>query len=97
MNTPLRRHKPAAAVPAARLATGAALLHWLRDDGADQRRDDAQRTTQRFGAGDSAQHPLVRLGGAGLTQAGTGSALDAEALTNGWPGAAACPTCASTR
>jgi general secretion pathway protein E len=56
------------------------LLQWLREDkliGAA----DAERTAQRFGSGDSRQHPLVRLGGAGLTHAGNGSALDAEALT----------------
>ena len=36
---------------------------------------------RRFGAGDSSLHALVRLGGAGLTRAGSGQALDAEALT----------------
>src|SRR5205085_183622 len=35
----------------------------------------------RFGAGDSAQHPLVRLAAAGLVRKGTGKPLDSEALT----------------
>ena len=43
--------------------------------------DDAQVTERRFAAGSSAQHPLVRLGNAGLTHAKTGRALDIEALT----------------
>jgi general secretion pathway protein E len=56
------------------------LLQWLRDDTVISAAD-AERTAQRFGSGDSRQHPLVRLGGAGLTHAGKGGALDAEALT----------------
>jgi len=56
------------------------LLKWLREDGLITAAD-AERTTQRFGSGDSRQHPLVRLGGAGLVHQGNGSALDAEALT----------------
>ncbi|HUG24084.1 GspE/PulE family protein [Piscinibacter sp.] len=56
------------------------LLKWLREDqviGAE----DADRTKKRFGAGDSAQHPLVRLGAAGLTRKSNGKPLDTEALT----------------
>jgi general secretion pathway protein E len=56
------------------------LIEWLRADrmiGADE----AQRTVRRFGTADSAQHPLVRLGNAGLVQASTGKPLDVEALT----------------
>jgi general secretion pathway protein E len=56
------------------------LLQWLREDRLISS-EDAQRTTKRFGAGDSAQHPLVRLGAAGLTRAPHGKPLDAEALT----------------
>src|SRR5438105_7390156 len=56
------------------------LLQWLREDRLISS-EDAQRTTKRFGAGDSAQHPLVRLGAAGLTRAPHGKTLDTEALT----------------
>ncbi|MBT9490496.1 MAG: type II/IV secretion system protein, partial [Rubrivivax sp.] len=55
------------------------LLHWLRDDGLITEAD-AERVVQRFGAGASSLHALVRLGGAGLKRA-TGAALDTEALT----------------
>ena len=66
------------------------LLQWLRDDALISA-EDAERTTQRFGSGDSRQHPLVRLGGAGLTHAGNGSALDAEALTQWLAGRSGMP------
>ena len=56
------------------------LLGWLRDDGWITP-EDGDRVTQRFGAGASSQHALVRLGGAGLLRAGTQKALDTEALT----------------
>ncbi|HEY2928614.1 GspE/PulE family protein [Piscinibacter sp.] len=56
------------------------LLQWLREDRLISS-DDAQRTTKRFGAADSAQHPLVRLGAAGLTRVPHGKPLDTEALT----------------
>ncbi|MBA3596300.1 MAG: Flp pilus assembly complex ATPase component TadA [Methylibium sp.] len=56
------------------------LVAWLVADGVILL-PDAQRIAQRFGAGDSAQHPLVRLGAAGLVHAGTGAPLDVEALT----------------
>jgi len=56
------------------------LLQWLREDGLISA-DDAERTTSRFALGDSKQHPLVRLGSAGLLHAGSGTALDCEALT----------------
>jgi general secretion pathway protein E len=42
---------------------------------------DAQTVTQRFAAGASRQHPLVRLAAANLTHAKTGRPLDTEALT----------------
>ncbi|MDL2337996.1 MAG: ATPase, T2SS/T4P/T4SS family, partial [Pseudomonadota bacterium] len=60
------------------------LLNWLRDDGLIDR-DAADRTIKRFGSAHSAQHPLVRLGAAGLVRkghgAGGGKSLDVEALT----------------
>jgi general secretion pathway protein E len=59
------------------------LLQWLQDDGLVPA-TEAARVRTRFGAGDSSQHPLLRLGGASLVDARAGSkgrALDAEALT----------------
>ncbi len=56
-----------------------ALLGWMRDDELIER-EDAERTIKRFGSADSVQHPLVRLGAAGLTRKGTGKVLDVEAL-----------------
>ena len=56
-----------------------ALLGWMRDDELIER-EDAERTIKRFGAADSVQHPLVRLGAAGLVRKGTGKPLDVEAL-----------------
>ena len=59
------------------------LLEWLRADGVIST-EDAKHTAKRFAAGDSRQHPLVRLGAAGLLRAsepGRGQALDVEALT----------------
>ena len=56
------------------------LLQWLHEDGLISAAD-AKRVAQRFGAGDSSLHALVRLGGAGLTRAADGEALDTEALT----------------
>ncbi|MBX9795242.1 MAG: GspE/PulE family protein, partial [Burkholderiaceae bacterium] len=49
-------------------------------------REDADRTIKRFGSAHSQQHPLVRLGAAGLTRkgghgTGSGKPLDIEALT----------------
>ncbi len=56
------------------------LLGWLREDGWITG-EDAQRVTARFRAGASSLHPLVRLGGAGLTKKGSSAALDTELLT----------------
>jgi general secretion pathway protein E len=56
------------------------LLKWLADDGMIAA-DEAERLKRRFGAGDSSLHPLVRLGHANLPKAGSGAALDTEALT----------------
>ena len=56
------------------------LLHWLHEDGLVSAAAVAD-TTQRFGTSDSRQHPLVRLGSAGLVDKKHGIDLDAEALT----------------
>ncbi|MBL8304766.1 MAG: type II/IV secretion system protein [Ideonella sp.] len=56
------------------------MLKWLRTDEVISA-DDAMRTANRFAAGDSAQHPLVRLGNAGLERLRSGKPLDVEALT----------------
>jgi general secretion pathway protein E len=59
------------------------LLDWLRADGLISR-EEARHTEKRFTGADSRQHPLVRLGAAGLTRAadpGKGRALDVESLT----------------
>ncbi|HXD05977.1 MAG TPA: GspE/PulE family protein [Burkholderiaceae bacterium] len=56
------------------------LVDWLQSDGVITA-EEARRVAQRFGAGDSAQHPLVRLGSAGLTRAADGAALDTELIT----------------
>ncbi|MDY0746447.1 GspE/PulE family protein [Paucibacter sp. R3-3] len=56
------------------------LLRWLREDGLVDEAQ-AQRTEQRFAAGDSSLHPLVRLGHAGLVRLGTSKALDVDALS----------------
>jgi general secretion pathway protein E len=56
------------------------MLQWLFKDGVITTAD-VQLVTQRFGAGASRQHPLVRLASANLTHAKTGRPLDTEALT----------------
>ncbi len=57
------------------------LLDWLSDDDLIECAD-AERTIKRFGSAQSAQHPLVRLGAAGLVRKGSaGKPLDTEALT----------------
>jgi general secretion pathway protein E len=56
------------------------LLDWLLAD-ALITPEDSERVIQRFGAGASSLHALVRLGGAGLKRVGSGAALDTEALT----------------
>ncbi|MES2958729.1 MAG: GspE/PulE family protein [Pseudomonadota bacterium] len=66
------------------------LLQWLHEDGlvGDA---EAARIRLRFGAGDSSQHPLIRLGGANLSDARNGRALDTEALTEWLAGRLAMP------
>ncbi len=74
-------------VPAGRL-DWRQLLGWLREDGLVSA-DDAEVTVKRFGSTQSSQHPLVRLGAAGLVcsagvrveGAEAGKPLDTEALT----------------
>jgi general secretion pathway protein E len=56
------------------------LIEWLRGDGVISA-EEAQRTQRRFTAADSAQHPLLRLGNAGLVHAASAKPLDVEALT----------------
>lgn len=56
------------------------MLKWLRADGVITS-EDADLTARRFAAGDSRQHPLVRLGSAGLVRLSDGKALDVETLT----------------
>jgi len=56
-----------------------AMLGWLRDDGWIGVAD-VDAVIKRFGGADSSQHPLTRLGGAGLKRAGTQTPLDTEAL-----------------
>jgi general secretion pathway protein E len=88
-STPIAPPKPAAGAYQGRLEWQH-LLQWLREDGVVAPAD-AERTRQRFGAGSSAQHPLVRLGGAGLVNAKTGRVLDTEALTEWLAGRAGLP------
>ena len=80
VDSPPMTAKAHTAKPHAGPLTWRSLLHWLREDGLIGA-DDAARTAQRFGSGDSRQHPLVRLASAGLVHARNGSELDAEALT----------------
>lgn len=56
------------------------LLRWLQDDGLIDE-EQVKRTEQRFAAGDSSLHPLVRLGHGGLTRAGSNKPLDVDQLT----------------
>ncbi|HEY6511483.1 MAG TPA: ATPase, T2SS/T4P/T4SS family [Burkholderiaceae bacterium] len=57
-----------------------AMLGWLREDGWITA-EDVDAVIKRFGSADSSQHPLVRLGSAGLKRAGTHALLDTEVLT----------------
>lgn len=72
--------KPKAAEGGAQRLEWRQLLHWLAEDGVIDA-EQVQRTEARFGASHSAQHPLIRLGNAGLTRAANGRPLDIEALT----------------
>ncbi len=56
------------------------LLQWLQADGVISAAD-AVLVAQRFSAGTSRQHPLIRLAAANLTNLKSGRPLDTEALT----------------
>ena len=56
------------------------MLRWLLEDGIISAANYEQ-TSHRFAAGDSIQHPLVRLANAELMNAKTGKPLDIEMLT----------------
>jgi general secretion pathway protein E len=56
------------------------LLDWLQTDGLIDA-PAAARVRERYGAGASRQHPLVRLAAAGLARARDGAALDLDLLT----------------
>jgi general secretion pathway protein E len=56
------------------------LLRWLHEDGIISSAMHEQ-TAQRFAAGDSVQHPLVRLANAQLLHAKSGKPLDVDMLT----------------
>lgn len=71
--------KSAESHPAGRLDTRT-LLKWMRDDELITS-DDANQTARRFAGAHSAQHPLVRLGSAGLLRHKDGKILDTDALT----------------
>ena len=66
-------------LPAARL-DWRQMVMWMQQDGLLSA-PEAQRVRARFGAGDSSQHPLVRLAAAGLSDQRNGRALDVDALT----------------
>ena len=66
-------------LPAARL-DWRQMVMWMQQDGVLSA-SEAQRVRTRFGAGDSSQHALMRLGAAGLADARNGRALDVDALT----------------
>ncbi len=80
-HTPAKPAKPAKAVshPAGRL-DWRRLLRWLHEDGVISSAMHEQ-TAQRFAAGDSVQHPLVRLANAQLLHAKTGKPLELDTLT----------------
>lgn len=75
---------PASASPSSTAHSGPLewrlLLKWLGDDGILSPKD-IDAVMQRFAAGTSAQHPLVRLASLGLKRADTGAALELESLT----------------
>ena len=57
-----------------------AILNWLGTDGVIAL-EEAIRTAKRFGAGDSSQHPLIRLAGVGLLRLSDGCPIDLDMLT----------------
>src|SRR4051812_49266002 len=92
MNTavpPAAKPPAASSHPAGRL-DWRRLVRWLRDDGLISEADH-DVLDKRFSAAASKQHPLVRLGSAGLSHARTGKALDVETLTEWLAGRAGLP------
>jgi general secretion pathway protein E len=71
---------PEAATPPGGKLEWRSLLKWMVEDGVIDA-EKAQQTETRFAAGNSALHPLVRLGNAGLTRQDSGRVLDIEAMT----------------
>ena len=62
-----------------------ALIKWLREDDLISA-DDADQTTRRFAGGDSAQHPLVRLGSAaGVVMTGSPRSWSADRQVSASP------------
>jgi len=78
--TATRSRSAARAAPQRGKLEWRAMVGWLRDDGWIGAAD-VDAVIRRFGGADSSQHPLVRLGSAGLKRAGTQTPLDTEALT----------------
>jgi general secretion pathway protein E len=76
---PSKPVKPSSPHPAGRLEWKR-LLRWLLEDGIISAANYEQ-TSHRFAAGDSIQHPLVRLANAELMNAKTGKPLDIEMLS----------------
>jgi general secretion pathway protein E len=76
---PSKPIKPSSPHPAGRLEWRR-MLRWLLEDGIISAANYEQ-TSHRFAAGDSVQHPLVRLANAELISAKTGKPLDIEMLT----------------
>ena len=76
---PPKPHRPSSPHPAGRLEWRR-MLRWLLEDGIISAANYEQ-TSHRFAAGDSIQHPLVRLANAELMNAKTGKPLDIEMLT----------------
>ena len=84
-----QRAKPAGARPRGRL-DWRELLDWLKTDGLVTAAD-VQRVAQRFTAGASSQHALIRLGQAGLQRAIDKRELDTATLTEWLAGRAQLP------
>jgi general secretion pathway protein E len=80
MKTPQASPVPTISAPPTGVLDWRVLLQWLKHDKVISA-GDADQTERRFAGGHSAQHALVRLGGAGLKRLGTGKPLDVERLT----------------
>jgi general secretion pathway protein E len=80
MKTPQASPVPTISAPPTGVLDWRVLLQWLKHDKVISA-GDADQTERRFAGGHSAQHALVRLGGAGLKRLATGKPLDVERLT----------------